>query len=211
MSEVEAALDRRIAHFWGGRWTELWREVELAGARAGEPRAASRRKTMLDGRRPGRSSEPARAARIGGLVEAGELSRAAAAVVQNQSVRTEPGTLGLLRALYPAAPEGDHATGVLLRSAILPAVRDKIANKVAAAITSHPRRSGTGPADSRFEHWATLRDNPEGLDAAGTVLVRLLVGEAPRDAIEAHLGAVLVALPKNALRGGKHRTSFAGK
>ena len=139
LSRFEAALDRRIAHFWAGRWTELWREVELAGARAGEPRAASsRRKTMLDGRRPGRSPEPARAARIGGLVEAGELSRAAAAVVQNQTVRTEPGTLGLLRALYPAAPEGDHATGVILRSALLPAVREKIANKVAAALRHRP-------------------------------------------------------------------------
>ena len=37
--------------------------------------------------------------RIGGLVEAGELSRAAAAVVQNQSVRTEPGFLRFLRAV----------------------------------------------------------------------------------------------------------------
>ena len=87
LTKFEAAFDRRFAHFWAGRWTELWREVEVAGARAGDARAVASRRHVHDGRRPGRrpgrSPEVRRAARIGGLVEAGELSRAAAAVVQN--------------------------------------------------------------------------------------------------------------------------------
>jgi len=101
-------------------------------------------------------------------------------------------------ALCPPVPVDDHVAGFVLHSSLDPGTRQRIEDKVAAAITFHPRRSGTGPADSRFEHWATLRENVDGLDAAGVVLVRLLVGEALADAIEAHLGAVLVALPKRA-------------
>ena len=41
------------------------------------------------------------------LIEAGELSRAAAVVVQQQSLQTTPGTLAALKALFPPAPLGD--------------------------------------------------------------------------------------------------------
>ena len=111
-------------------------------------------------------------------------------------MRTEPGTLGLLRALYFAAPDGDHTVGPVLHSSLSSATRQWDEEKVAAAITSHTRRSGTGPADARFEHWATLRENADGLQAARVVLVRFLAGEAPADAVHAHLGALLVAFPK---------------
>ena len=66
------------------------------------------------------------------------------------------------------------------------------------AILAHPRHSGTGPASARFEHWASLEYHPEGLEAAGCVLTRLLAGEAPAAAVAAHLSATVVALPKRA-------------
>ena len=76
------------------------------------------------------------------------------------------------------------------------AVRKRIEEAIPWVITHYPRKSGCGPAESRFEHWGSLSHNPAGLAVCATVLTRLLLGEAPVEAVAAHLCTVLAALPK---------------
>ena len=87
-TKLEAALLRRLTLFWAGAWSDLWREVHSAGVPDGQPHAAVLRRRARAGTPPSRNVEVRRAARIKALIEAGELSRAAAVVVQQQGLQT---------------------------------------------------------------------------------------------------------------------------
>ena len=198
-SKLEDAIARRLALFWTGQYAELWADAVRAVGGVTDPTSALLGR-VLQGR-PARRQSPARAraARVARLVAAGQLSRAAAVVVQEQGLQQSPGTLEALRALYPPAPPGESAAGEpALPVTLSPGDRARVEKGIAEAILKAPHRSGAGPSDSRFEHWATLRDNEVGLASASVVLTRLLVGEAPAEAVAAHLGAAVVALPKRA-------------
>ena len=80
-TKLEAALTRRLTLFWDGAWSDLWREVRAAAPSGGQPHGAVLRRRALAGTPPSRNVETRRAARIKALIEAGELSRAAAVVV----------------------------------------------------------------------------------------------------------------------------------
>ena len=74
--------------------------------------------------------------------------------------------------------------------------RQNIAAAIPKVITHYPSMSGPGPAGSRFEHWATLQERPDGLADAGEAFGRLLLGEVPAEILDAHLGGRLLAAQK---------------
>ena len=76
----------------------------------------------------------------------------------------------------------------------------RLVGGIAKYVPGAPNRAAPGPLGSRFEHWKLLRDSPVGLEAAARVLARLILGGAPVDVIDVHMGATLYALPK--LSGG---------
>ena len=79
---------------------------------------------------------------------------------------------------------------------------------VCGYIRRFPRLSGPGPSRSHFEHWGTLAAHPEGLRAAGVVLVRLLFRAFPENAAHFHLGGGLLALKKG--NGGIRPLAWGG-
>eukprot|EP00959_Pyramimonas_sp_CCMP1952_P014541 308247-Pyramimonas_sp.AAC.1 len=46
---------------------------------------------------------------------------------------------------------------------------NKLVHEVKSAIRKAPKRSGPGPNGSRFEHWQTLQDDVEALEASARV------------------------------------------
>ena len=64
------------------------------------------------------------------------------------------------------------------------------------AISKFPRKSSPGPNGSRFEHWGVLAADGGALEAGAEVIVNFLLGECPPEALEANLGARLMALQK---------------
>jgi hypothetical protein len=74
--------------------------------------------------------------------------------------------------------------------------RRELEQAIQNSISNHPRLSGPGPFGSRFEHWANLGLRPDGLEAAGVVLTRWLLGEPPAEVLSAHRSGRLLALQK---------------
>ncbi len=186
----ERTLAHRLRLIEVGDWAALYRDVE-ATARA--PRVSSS------------ASLPRRARRVEALIAAQELSRAVAATQDvPASVATEADYAALLE-LFPSLPPelAGHLTGYLTADVpeLAGPARLKLREGIKWAIQHHPRKSGTGPSDSRFEHWRSVALSAQGLEAASIALSRLLLGEAPSAATEAHLAASLIALPK--LRDGQ--------
>jgi hypothetical protein len=182
------ALAHRVHLLHCGDWAGLFREAQPF-----EPPERAR----------STGAAAARLARRAELLVANrEVSKAVAAI--RRDVEPPPPTAeeyrGLL-ALFPGLPEppadGDAPTAMDDGSFPLD-LREALEAAIVHAIVTAPKLSGPGPADSRFEHWDLLRENPAGLQAAGTVLARLLLGEVPAEAAEAHLAGRLVGIPKSA-------------
>ena len=72
----------------------------------------------------------------------------------------------------------------------------RLVGGIAKYLPSAPNRAAPGPLGSRFEHWKFLSVSPLGHEAAARVLARLLLGGAPVEVVDAHVGATLYALPK---------------
>ena len=72
----------------------------------------------------------------------------------------------------------------------------RVVGGIAKYLPSAPRRAAPGPLGSRFEHWKVLRDSPLAHEAAARVLARLILGGAPVNVVDVHMGATLYALPK---------------
>jgi len=110
----------------------------------------------------------------------------------------EPEVHSALIKLFPEVPTevAGHIMALAAPAGLPAEFREKIEQGVRTCLPRTPRFSAPGPSGSRFEHWSTLAANPDGLAAAGVVLTRFILGEAPEAAISANLSAVLYALPK---------------
>ena len=125
--------------------------------------------------------------RVRKLLEVGEISRAVAAAYPRGMPGEAVDDYRALQQMFPKASAADRArlAGSKRRPPLPGDVRQRVEDAVPWVITHFPKRSGCGPTDSRFEHWATLKHDDDGMALAAKVLVRLLLGEAPTDAVAA--------------------------
>ena len=126
-------------------------------------------------------------------VAEGLLAKAVARVKGGLQVAT----VAPLEALGALMPPGHSITGDGGdRQLEDPGNREQLVQAAAKAIRRYPRRSSPGPNGSRFEHWGVLTADHEALAAGAEVVVDFLVGSCPSEALEANLGARLLALGK---------------
>ncbi|CAK0868110.1 unnamed protein product [Prorocentrum cordatum] len=92
-----------------------------------------------------------------------------------------------------ADPASEAAWARLL---LLPRLLFAAAEKATASLGKYPRHSGPGLSGARFEHWAVLRGHEEGTQALTQVLVLILEGRAPEQAMRAILAGRLLPLLK---------------
>ena len=153
-----------------GLWGALW-----AQARAGRATERDSSKATPEAERM--------AGRVRVLMEAGEVSRAAAAVwnaggdvttpqVRRKFLATQPPT----RPGPPMTPSRRSATDMNSIDEFLQAVVARIQQQ----FPRYARRGGAGPGGGRYEHWGSLGSDDTARAVVARVLSRTLVGEAPR-------------------------------
>ena len=120
------------------------------------------------------SPEKRRIRRANALWEENMLARACAATLPSLDPVSSDDVLLKLRNLFPARPVGDHMPGPDPAQRLANDVRARILAAVPKVIRTLPRRSGSGPTSSRFDHWMILRNSAEGLELAAELLVRLM-------------------------------------
>ena len=77
-----------------------------------------------------------------------------------------------------------------------PETRKLLVKAAIKAIRRYPRCPSPGPNGSRFEHWGVLTSDSQAMEAAAEVVVDFMLGMCPPEALEANLGARLLALGK---------------
>ena len=192
----ERTLAFRLRLVASGDWATLWREASKAEL---SPPASAAPATVRTARR------------VDAYARAGEWSRAVTAVCSTTTVCSEHSDHAALLPLFPrqhGEEEGENKQSVTLGMADasesvnsqyveVPAqTREKIQVAVGWALAHGRRKSGTGPNDARYEHWFPLASTDRGLTAAGVVLTRLLLSEAPAEAVHANLSATVHARAK---------------
>lgn len=192
-TKVSETLSLRLRLLWRGDWGALW-----SGALACKP---PRSQLTL-------ASTPAQDTKqVEALLLEGELGRALSTARGRQRLQTGAAALEALRAKFPA--EDAMALDAVPQPppTCTPEQRAALEAQVQQGIRHFPRISGPGPLGSRFEHWASLSLRQDGLAAAGVVLTRWLLGEAPDAALRAHAAGRLLALEK---AGGGTRPLVCG-
>merc|ERR1711895_241895 len=77
-----------------------------------------------------------------------------------------------------------------------PALRSKLRTELQKGFKKFPRKSGSGPCGSRYEHWAPLADDEVMGGTVADCLLQMIDGSMPRDALDAFLSAYLVGIGK---------------
>ena len=111
------------------------------------------------------------------MLAEGELSRALAAAYPRAAPGGAVEDFRALQGLFPEASTQDHLNLEGTKTgrkdgqpiSVDEAVRKRIEEAIPWVIAHHPRKSGSGPADSRFEHWATLNHSRTGVEVCATV------------------------------------------
>ena len=172
----------RVRQAWRGDWGALFAEAKASGgARRG--RATQSRQSQL-----GADVRAIEASVVDGMLsKAVSRARGAMEVVANSDIA------GTLKALLPlGAP---IVTGIQVNQPG-PELRAQLVEAATIAIQRHPKRSSPGPNGSRFEHWAVLAADPGALKPGAELVVDFLLGDVPAEALQANLGARLMALRK---------------
>lgn len=176
---MDNIIASRLRCFWRGDWERLWRDAAALGSQRRVQQVSGSVATLLE----------AEVHRIETLLRNGEESRAASCISRASKIATGHDTADCLSRLFPASAAGP--SGTLPSEAVdgpeLPEFRTKLQDTIQKQLLRYPRLSSPGPSGSRFEHWGSLRYNPEGMSAAGVVLTKLALGEGPADAMDAML------------------------
>ena len=134
-------------------------------------------------------------ARVAGLLQAGEISRAAAAAWGGANTVSAAKVEETFRASQP------HNTPPLPQDVPRPAwpseFLDALADKVSKSFGRFPQRSGAGPGGGRYEHWECLSKDHVHAKTVARTLLRLVYGDAPSAVLCAFLSARLVGIPKS--------------
>ena len=75
--------------------------------------------------------------------------------------------------------------------------KDKLVEFIIKGFRKFPKRSGAGPGGGRFEHWQCVGQNEDAAKDIAKTLLRLITGEMPKQALSAYLAARLVGIPKS--------------
>lgn len=74
---------------------------------------------------------------------------------------------------------------------------ERVGHRVAKSFRKYPRKSGTGPAGSRFEHWQAVGEDEVLSEQMGHLLARLAVDVLPPEVSSALLSAKLNGIRKS--------------
>ena len=75
-------------------------------------------------------------------------------------------------------------------------VLDLLQETLVRCFGKFPRKSGTGPGSSRYEHWEPLVYDNEHATEVALCLARLVTGDMPETARDAYLSARLAGIAK---------------
>ncbi len=194
-------IQERLGWIFAGQWDVAWMSMEEQVHQG--PLIRGREDKIGD-----------RVRRVSALVQAGELSRAAAAVWSHGDMADAAAVVTKFqRTQQPASSEGGQGraaaggstsgSGTGVSSGALPAdpstraeLRSAVAHHLRTQFGRFPRRGGAGPGGGRYEHWAPLRHDPDGAQTVASTLARLAVGDLPQGAQEALMAAKLAGIPK---------------
>ncbi len=73
----------------------------------------------------------------------------------------------------------------------------RVAERVAKSFKKYTRRSGAGPANSRFEHWDPIAGDEILAKRVASTLTRFVLGDVPEDVQAALLSARLAGILKS--------------
>ncbi len=195
-------IQERLGWILTGQWDVAWMSMEEQVRTA--PLIRGREDKIGD-----------RIRRVSELVQAGELTRAAAAVWSHGDMADATAVVNKFQRTQALKPDGDAymaqaahggldvggGTGVSPGAPPTSPtgraeLRSAIANHLRTQFGRFPRRGGAGPGGGRYEHWAPLRHDPEGAQAVAATLARLAVGDLPQGAQDALMAARLAGIPK---------------
>ena len=75
-------------------------------------------------------------------------------------------------------------------------LRQRIHAELIKGFKHFPRKSGSGPGGSRYEHWAPLAQDPQMATDVASCLMHMIDGRMPFEALDAFLAANLVGIGK---------------
>ena len=154
-------ISDRMALREQGQWGMVWGQI-------GQRRTADK---------DTRGQEKATAKRVSTLLEAKELSRAAAAVWGSAGGSCLNDVLAKLRSTQPEEPPDRPQPPPT--PPMDEALKRRIVVQIADNFGKFPKKSGVGPGGSRYEHWAPLEDDAEAGMEVAKCLARLAGGQMP--------------------------------
>ena len=178
---LSIAITSRLRLAATGDWGSLWRAAMTTGAR--RPRRGGRRPTPEEDARE-----------VETLLKEGLISKAMVRATGAAAVAHGPEVPEALQALFPDGETGTHPGPA--PAAPDEETKEALVEAVKRHLRRSPKRSGPGPNGSRFEHWRTVLSDSEAATAVARVVVLFLYGALSPQAMEANLGARLVALRK---------------
>ena len=171
-------ISDRMADMDAGRWSSVWNQV---GQRQPSDRVAS-------------NDAESTAKRVRSLMAVKEISRAASAVWGPSEPRTSQQVIHKFSTTQPAEPPARY-----IRPGGEPMsqdLRDRLRKELQKGFKSFPRKSGSGPCGSRYEHWGPLAYEDILGGSVADCLLKTVEGDMPRDALDAFLSAYLVGIGK---------------
>ena len=161
-----------------GNWGALWAHCEQDSQQDLPQTASEAEKT---------------AKTVSKLTEAGEYSRAAAAVWGGGPRATARAVeKKLLETQHAAVPETPHLDATPWPEDL----RARLVDRLAKSYRRYPRRGAAGPGGARYEHWDCVGRDEHVARAVSRTLLRALTGEVPRAVQGALLTARLAGISK---------------
>ena len=132
--------------------------------------------------------------RIRLLIEAGELKRASARILQAEPLAHGPDVPRRVQALFPT--EGHQALPAPAPEPLPELLAGALKGAVAKALAHTPRRVAACLGGSRYEHWRALLEVAGGADKVCALAILLAEGRAPHGAQRALARGRLIPLQK---------------
>ena len=169
---------RRLQSAHNGNWALLWEEAQ-------SPHKAHNTNTLPQTKT---QQKKRTAQRVQTLADANEASRALHLLRDTQPNLTTPDTVPKLQALFPA-----RQLPTPLPSAPPCATREEFYNNIHHTLQHFPKKAGTGPLATTYEHLHTILLHQETTQLYSDAIYDLHTNNAHEDTIALHLSGALTA------------------
>jgi hypothetical protein len=173
LHDINATYSSRLRNFWSGAWVQLLSEMDVVQQHtAGKPVNKSEGARLTQ-----------EASTIQSLIKGQAVSKAISRVSSPLEFATGPLVPQKVKDKFPVAGPLPVQPDV---PDIPPDLRDELKGNILTELMQLPRMCGAGPTGTFYEHLASVRNIPGGLQLTADVLAMLITGEAPQAAIRLH-------------------------